>query len=220
MPTGKIISISPSLKNGQHESFAGKPGTPTANKTFYVFLANIEGYGECRFNSTFNTSKWTPGMTVLFDETRIDRDGNKNIKITAEATASGERKGSSYNDPTNNKRMALGMAHNMAVATVKNLEEKLIPVPYKIDNEDPEEALKQSIKNLFSIGRKYYMWITKDETLDERDILSRRWYAIQYGIDCIRLEHIFPADKAAGATDRVIKIAEMQFEDTMKIVAK
>jgi len=203
---GKIISIIKSLRqDGSHESFFNK-GSKVTN---FVFVANIENVGDCTFFSVYAEPKWKPGMIVEYEDSgTTDIRGNKKIRIKAEVGEAKKSSSSSYNDPVNNKRMAMGMAHTCALITINSLEERGVKIPYSKD------TVEESVKVIFGISHKYYKWITKEETISDRDVLSRRWYAIEFGAKCIGLKEF---SMKGTATDTVIAIAEMQFADTMNI---
>lgn len=199
--TGKIIAIVPKLKDGTHENFVNK----NTGKPLWVFVADIEGEGKGELFSSMTESKWKPGMHINFEVTSNDRaEGGKRFSKIEEVTVNGDKKGG-YNDPINSKRMALSMSDSMAMLTVYNMEQRGFEVPYR------------TVSDIKTIGHKYYMWVTQDQTITDRDLLSRRWYAINFGVDAIKLKNIFTEVK--GATDRVIEIAKEELEDVMKIQA-
>ena len=195
-----INNIQPKMKDGRHESFTNKMGKP-----MYVFTCTIEGEGDGEFYSTMPTAKWTNGMKISYEVSSESRaHGGKRFTKINEITAGGTTR--SYNDPVNAKRMALSMAHTCANATVRNLEARGFEVPYS------------SIGDIFTIAHKYYHWITAAETVDDRDILSRKWYAVQYAVDAILCKKIF--DDISVSTDKVLQIAQTVFDDVMKIQGK
>jgi len=206
MPQGKITSVRPFLKNGIQDTWQGK-------KLFFKSVLTTDSTGEGLIMSENSTPKWAVGMNIeyIIVPPRFD-GGLPSYKEIKEVGTDGKKTGgSSYNDPANNKRMAMGMAHNLAIKTVMLLEKKGMAIPYHA------EDLKKTFDILSSIAHKYYGWITDDEKIEDRDILSRRWYAIQYGVECIELQDLFNEGKP---TDTVILLASFQFEDTMKITTK
>lgn len=77
---------------------------------------------------------------------------------------------SSYNDPDNNMKMAYSLARTNTINTYKLL-------------------LKQpsSMEAFDGVVNLYFNWITKDKTITDRNILSRRWYVLQDAVNGIEV---------------------------------
>ena len=74
---------------------------------------------------------------------------------------------STYNDPLNNKRMAMGIAQQVSIQMFDIIDH----------NATQEEIVLLSVK--------FHAWIMTGE--NNRDILSARWYALTVAVDTLKL---------------------------------
>ncbi|MBC8313946.1 MAG: hypothetical protein H8E51_00450 [Bacteroidetes bacterium] len=170
MKKGIIKAVTPQIQDGVHKSWINKyTGKPNYGFTI-LFEDGTTGY--CGSEKTiyplavgtlvtYEMSSKPNGSTHITKVKRFENNGN----------GKSNNNGRSYNDPVTVKRIAFSMCQTIARMHFANAE-----IPPK----SPQE-----VNQLAGI---YNEWVTSDipETDPHfRDLISRRYYALQLAVECI-----------------------------------
>ncbi len=170
MAQGVIKIISPQLQNGVHRTwqnkFTGKP-----NYGFnIVFEDGVTG--SC--GSEKMAFPLPVGTLVTYEVTTMANGGNNITKVKKveiiEPGTNGTN-GKSYNDPGTVKRIAFSMCQTIARLHFSNAG---IP--------------PRTLEDVNTLAGVYHQWVTtsiQDNDPHLRDIISRRYYALQLAVECI-----------------------------------
>ena len=173
--TGKIESAEPKMGNdGGQRSYVD-----SRKNTNYVYILKMDN-GDIAEVSGRKKDVYTysPGTSIEYQI----QEGQYGPKITGVKRVDGKGS-SSYNDPTNNLRMAMSMALAFSIKTYEYIAKDKL----------------EKFSDIKSIAIFYYKWITGEETILDRDPLARRWYAIEKGIECMKFEAFDKSSKSIVA---------------------
>jgi hypothetical protein len=206
MSQGIIRSVTPQLIGGVHKSWTNK-FNGNLNYGFNILFEDGT-VGICGSEKTIYPIQ--PGTEVTFDVTKTNSGGNNITKVKrVEFVNPGYQNGngnipapvngkSTYNDPTTIKKIGFSMCQSISrlffVGVGRN--------PRTLDD----------INGLAGI---FYNW-TVGDTLESdphfRDLVSRRYYALQLAVDCIPFSGLEITSK-----EQVMKVADKFLEPLMSI---
>ncbi len=188
---------------GNQRFYKDKHGS--TNYDFWITFENgDEGKASGRTEGKF---RFEPGEEVLYTKAVYDDKPDAKPFILIKKISKPFTKttsSTSYNDPINNKRMAMGVAQQ---ATIEMLE--ILKV----------EPTMDMIKNITTA---FFKWITFKD--NNRDILSARWYSLIEAVKTIGLgiehENNFVNEmykELKSWTNVAIKIADVYYEQRNSI---
>jgi hypothetical protein len=204
MAQGKIKSVSPQFFGGVHRSWTNKYNG-NINYGFHILFDDGTS-GVCGSEKT--DYPITPGTEVTYELTKT-KSGNNNItKVSrlefapqgfsagnGNSQTNGTGK-STYNDPTTVKKIGFSMCQSISRLFFQGVGRN----PRNLDD----------INGLAGI---FYNWVigeTPENDPHFRDLVSRRYYALQLAVDCIP----FPG-LAISSKEQVMKAAEVFLEPLM-----
>lgn len=172
--TGRIESAEPKLTNeGSQREYKDARGNMN-----YVYMLKMDNGDEAEVSGRKkDVYTYKIGSLINYQI----QEGQYGPKVTGVGLVKSKSEGqSSYNDPTNNLRIAMSMALAFAVRTYEYIAKDKL----------------EKFDDIKSIAIFYYKWITVDETVLDRDSLTRRWYAVEKGIECMKFEAFEKSSKA------------------------
>jgi hypothetical protein len=193
MTQGTIQSVTPQLKNGEHASWVNK----YTGKINYGFTIQFEDgtVGSCGSEKT--TYPYAPGTQVTYEISHRN-NGSHHITKVKKVDGNGNGNGRSYNDPVFVKRIAFSMCQTIARLHYANAG---------VSPKSPQEVNK--------LAGIYNQWVTANIAEDEphyRDLVSRRYYALQLAVECIPF-----TDLGIARKEQVIQAAETFLEPLKEI---
>ncbi len=167
MSQGIIKIVTPQMQNGVHRTwvnkFTGKP-----NYGFNIVFEDGTN-GSC--GSEKVNYPLMVGTLVTYEVT-VMANGNNNItKVKKVEPIESVTNGKSYNDPDTVKRISFSMCQTIARLHFTNAG---IP--------------PRTIEDVNTLAGVYHQWVTtnvQDNDPHLRDIISRRYYALQLAVECI-----------------------------------
>jgi len=188
MPQGKIKSITPQMKNGVQSSWSNRYTGKTNFGYVITFEDRITG-----FCGSEKTNYPLPVGTQVTYEISGKSNGSNHItkvkKVDENGNGKSNNNGRSYNDPVTVKRIAFSMCQTIARMHFANAG-----IPPK----SPQE-----VNQLAEI---YNKWVTAGIAESDphfRDLISRRYYALQLAVECIPF-----TDLGIMRREQVIEVAE------------
>lgn len=168
MPQGKIKSVTPQIQNGVQKSWVNK----YTGKQNYGFTIVFEdgAMGSC--GSEKMVFPLSPGTHVTYESTGKPNGSNHITKVKMlEINGNGNNNGRSYNDPVTVKRIAFSMCQTIARMHFANAG---IPPKSPAD-----------VNKLAGIYNKWVISGISEDDAHFRDLISRRYYALQLAVECI-----------------------------------
>jgi hypothetical protein len=167
MAQGIIKIVTPQMQNGVHRTwlnkFTGKP-----NYGFNMVFEDGTA-GSC---GSEKVNYPLPVGTLVTYEVTVMANGNNNItKVKKVEPIESVTNGKSYNDPDTVKRISFSMCQTIARLHFTNAG---IP--------------PRTIEDVNTLAGVYHQWVTtnvQDNDPHLRDIISRRYYALQLAVECI-----------------------------------
>jgi hypothetical protein len=167
MAQGTIKIVTPQMQNGVHRTwvnkFTGKPNYGF-NIVFEDGVAGSCGSEKVNFP--------LPTGTLVTYEVTVMVNGNNNItKVKKVEPIENGTNGKPYNDPDTVMRISFSMCQTIARLHFTNAG---IP--------------PRTIEDLNTLAGVYHEWVTtnvQDNDPHLRDIISRRYYALQLAVECI-----------------------------------
>jgi hypothetical protein len=187
METGIIKSVTPQMFKGVHQmwqnKFTGKPNYG------YIIVFEDGTSGNCA--SEKNVYPIQPGTEVTYELSGTNGSNHitKVKKVEPIAVNAGNGNGKSYNDPGTVKRIAFSMCQ--AIARLHFFNAGIPP---------------RTLEDVNRLAGIYNDWVTagiQDDDPHFRDIISRRYYALQLAVECIPFSGLGIAKK-----EQVIESAE------------
>ena len=167
MAQGIIKFITPQMQNGIQRSwqnkFTGKP-----NFGFNIIFEDGT-MGSC--GSEKNVYPLQPGTEVTYEISLTSNGSNHITKVKKIEPFENGNNGKSYNDPVVIKRIAFSMCQTIARLHFNNAG-----------------ISPRSLEEVNVLAGVYNQWVTADVQDNDphlRDIISRRYYALQLAVECI-----------------------------------
>ena len=165
-----IKFISPQMQNGIQRSWQNK----FTGKLNYGFIIVFEDgtIGNC--GSEKAVYPLMVGTMVTYEVTSMANGTNhitKVKKVETNENGSNGNNGKSYNDPVVVKRIAFSMCQTIARMHFNNAG-----------------IAPKNLEEVNTLAKVYHGWVTsniQDNDPHFRDIISRRYYALQLAVDCI-----------------------------------
>jgi hypothetical protein len=167
MSQGTIKIVTPQMQNGVQRTwinkFTGKPNYGF-NIVFEDGTAGCCGSEKVNYPLPF-------GTLVTYEVTVMANGGNNITKVKKVEVAENGSNGKSYNDPGTVKRIAFSMCQTIA--------------RLHFSNAGVQPRTLQDVNTLAGV---YHQWVTtsiQDDDPHLRDVISRRYYALQLAVECI-----------------------------------
>ena len=167
MAQGIIKIVTPQMQNGVHRTWVNKfTGKPNYGFNIVFEDGTIGSCGSEKVNYPL------PVGTLVTYEVTVMTNGNNNIiKVKKVEPIENGTNGKSYNDPDTVKRISFSMCQTIARLHFTNAG---IP--------------PRTIEDVNTLAGVYHQWVTtniQDNDPHLRDIISRRYYALQLAVECI-----------------------------------
>ena len=168
MAQGIIKIVAPQMQNGIHRTWQNKF---TGKDNFGFNIVFEDGTtGSC--GSEKMVYPLTVGTLVTYDVTQMANGSNNITKVKkVEPVENGNNGKSVYNDPNTVKRISFSMCQTIARQHFTNAG---IP--------------PRTIEDVNTLAGVYHQWVTtnvQDNDPHLRDVISRRYYALQLAVECI-----------------------------------
>ena len=167
MAQGIIKIVTPQMQNGVHRTWVNK-FTGKSNYGFNIIFEDGTT-GSC---GSEKLNYPLPAGTLVTYEVTVMANGNNNItKVKKVEPIENGTNGKSYNDPDTVKRISFSMCQTIARLHFTNAG---IP--------------PRTIEDVNTLAGVYHQWVTtnvQDNDPHLRDIISRRYYALQLAVECI-----------------------------------